>query len=236
METCLPLAETAGFGYPQVIGGANLGLLLAYLGSVRRARELGESAVAAAKRLMPPAAVVGEYLLALCDALDGDFAAADIRLAENDLPTTFPDYTLLTVLASVEANVRLIEGKPDQAVARIDKGLSEIPPESPPFLLNTEPLLVRARALAALGRNEEARAEFMRAIEISDKFESLYRRWDALAGMAGVEVALGNDKAAQKARKQARKALVALIATLDNPALEATFRALPEVAAVLSGV
>jgi len=233
LEASLPLAEAAGFGYPQVLGGANLGLIMVYLGNFKRARELGESAVAAAKRLMPPAVVVGEYLLALCDALDGDFAAADIRLAENHLPTEFPDYTLLTLLASVEANIRLIEGKPDQCLARIDKALSAVPPETPPFLLNTEPLLSRARALAALGRNEEARAEFMHAIEISDKFESLYRRWDALAGLAGAEAALGNDKSAQKARKQARKALVALIATLDNPALEATFRALPEVAAVL---
>jgi len=235
IEASLPLAEAGGFGgYGLVVGSAILGLVYSYLGDLDRGRTLAEKSIDASRRFMPPFVALGEYVMALGIARAGDFAEADEWLSRSGIPKEMPDVTFLIVLVSIEGSVRLLEGKPQQALSQIEAVMSALPPHALQMIMLGEILIVRAEALAAVGRLAEARDEFKRVLRIADQSNSLYRRWEAHAGLAQIEDAAGDSKAAHKARQQARKALEDLIATLDDPKLAATFRATPAVAKLLA--
>jgi tetratricopeptide (TPR) repeat protein len=141
-----------------------------------------------------------ENHLALAFAANGNLAKArsTIRHARQ---AAHANPRLDALMADTEATVELDAGNADKALALAEEAidLSRRAEHSKALL---DALATRARALSALGRNEEAAASFAEAAELAEKLGPASRRRQILSSWADTLAALGrHDEAYALARR-----------------------------------
>jgi tetratricopeptide (TPR) repeat protein len=141
-----------------------------------------------------------ENHLALAYAANGNLARArsTIRHARE---AAHSNPRLDALMADTEATIELDSGKAERALELAEEAiaLSQSTENSKALL---DALTTRARALSALGRNEEAAASFQAAAELAEKSGPASRRRQILSAWADTLAALGrHDEAYALARR-----------------------------------
>ncbi len=235
LETCIPIAETGGFGFAQTIGQSNLAVAYLYLGDYDRARLHAQDAITRAEQMMPEVVVLGQATLGLVAAAQGDLKAARARLPKLKQMEITTDLFALMFATPIVASIHNRLGEFQVVIEATDRILSIVAPEIVQHSVTScQLLLVRAQALRGAGRLDEARETLRTVVSTVDAAQSQFLRWDALAELWLVEQAAGNEKQAKKHLQEARAALKTFIKTIGDQALEASFRARPDVARLLS--
>lgn len=180
-------------------------LAIAYreAGDVEAAIRHGQGAITLLRSAEADALVIGlENDLALAYLANGNLhRAADLSHEARRAAVTRGDDHLAAALAETEAQIALASGDADAAVALVVEAL-ELADRSHNGKARLSGLLTRARALASLGRHEDAAVDFERAATLAVEATNLSLRREILSAWADSLAALGqHDRAFALARE-----------------------------------
>lgn len=227
LEAGLALAIEIEHQQWQINARLMLGVLYLDLLALPQARAQLEQALALARAigalywLRTAAGFLASAYLAI-----GELAAAEALLAEV-LGHDTPALTMAQRHAwCARAELALAQGQPAYALAILDT-LYATAPNVPPQGEHSIPrlALLRARALAALGRPAEAAVLATATLASAQARGMRASCWRALADIATLAYRQGRRDQAEDARKQARTLAAELSATLADPALQAALLA-----------
>jgi len=227
-------SDQAGFVLGSLAGRGMVIDLYEYVGQPVRANEMRANLARLAQDSSDPF-VQGAFALtnALIAQRNGDPEPARIILdVSRQWPRMGPPHVPQFIdLRRVEIAFQL---RDYEETVRIVAPLSLVSNTQTPKTESTQLARYKARSLIALGRLTEAREAFEQAFLLVSDDSVRFQRWENLAALADLEDAEGNHETALVHRAKAREAIEYLAARMGNPEFDASFRARPEVAALLA--
>ncbi|MBI3361147.1 MAG: hypothetical protein HY023_08555 [Chloroflexi bacterium] len=232
-EEAIALGESIGHVQALTATRAELARAYASLGAIRRGLALARVARAEAERIFQRALPWTLAHLARLCLLSGDLAEAEAALAEL---RNYPDLMRqLSFFPPAWANAALAEGeyalmKGDQAraIAAMDALYRNLR-RSGVRLFIPDALRLKAQALLALGRLDEACGGLQEGRVEAEALESRRSLWLLLASLAEVEARRGNDAEAHALRRRASEIVDYIAGHIATPELRESFLALPDV-------
>jgi tetratricopeptide (TPR) repeat protein len=234
MRDCIEIAERAGFVPPLAITRADLAFVHAYLGDFDTARELLGAGLDVAIARQPisvgwvTTAKAHVHLLAgELDEAEAALGAGDVGLLPEPSRTTGSVWSSLAIGALASArgdHARAIEVA-DDVLERLRA--YAIRPDV------ADALLLRATALVAVGRIEEAGRVLADACARAEQLGHRRVLWEVLRALADVEEARGRADDARRHRAEARRHVEAIADSIDDVGLRSRFADRPDVRALL---
>jgi len=209
-------------------------LTLTYIrcGDVKRGAAAAEAACKLAKTEFPRALIAGLSVQVLVQTLSGNAAAAKKAILEAKADSGYTAQALFSHrVMEAEALLALQEGDAQSALAV--SNLFQTTMEKFGNLANMPmALLLKSKALAALGRWDEARQAVEVGMQTAVSTNNRYLHWQLVAFQSRLQTQQGNHEEAEALRRQA-ETIVNEIAANCPPDLQETFLSMPEVTAVL---
>ncbi len=236
MRECIESADASGFMIPLAATRADMGALYANLGAVERGAELAAEGLAIAERvnaLAVPLVMASVAEVALLDGRLDDAQAAIDRSMTGVLPG------LLAFSAAANAEIQkgrlaAIRGHHDDAIGVADHVLGWLRPlEVRPY--ESDALLLKGTSLAALSRLDEAEAALAEGRAAADELGFAPIGWQIDMALSRLASEAGDATRASALRERAKVLVEGIAATLEEDDLRASFLALPEVEAALTG-
>lgn len=238
-ETCLQLSQQVGF-IAGLIGAASvLAYAYAQIGQFERGLSVARDAEP----------IVAAHLPAWSAWMH---ASVGLVLMARGNPHEYePQMALLADYKPSFDGTRLPFGELWVALAQITHGLLADRPEdalgltSPVYqgmqvlgvsIFQSEMLLNEGRALAAMGRTDEAATTLENARAMSEARLNRRVLWQSLAALADLADQRGDAPHAADLRRQSAEVLTYIEERIKNPDFRASFLALPQVSAIMEGV
>lgn len=189
------------------------------MGDLRQARSLNEEALDYARK----AAFLGAEVSARIDLLFVDLEEGEVGRSQASLPELLQaaerskgwHQWLWTVrLLEARAEAALLAGSLEEAAGAAQEVLEHaLRPGRLKYACRARTVL--GRAMLGLGNPEEGLSEFRRGIEDAERLGHAPTLWPALAGLAEALDALGDEAAAEEARRRTRSAVEEFAAGLS---------------------
>jgi len=238
LEEAIRLGEQGGFSFEHAGSRASLGWLYGMLGAVEQGRELIRFALAKATAEQWPVAYRAWYaaILAQLEIRRGDLDAAEAAIKEGSVGFDRDDFSTPApmLLPLAEAELALAKGDDERALALMDELIAFLGRVGVRTFL-ADAMYLKGQALAAQGRNEEARETLAGARAEAEALGSRRALWPTLAALAEIESGRGRAAEAHALRQQAR-AIILYIADHCPPDLRASFLHLREAQAMLDSL
>ena len=229
----IALCERAGFGFPLVFCRCVIAMIDGYLGCF----DLADGELAAAKQavddVLPMIAPMLQVFEIVVRAEQGDFDRVEALLETLGNAQAWDDPTADIELCIARAMAHLNKGRPDEAIRTVDALIGKMPPEIHRTLFVCEARRVKASAMRVQGDLAGARLELESVLRDLDETGAHFYVWEAVAELARVAEEVGNSAEAAALRARTRDEIHYLIERICDPALEASFRARPDVSALL---
>jgi tetratricopeptide (TPR) repeat protein len=235
-EACLAASESAGFIYSALNARAVLALLYGILGLPERG--LAQLELAEQLSMGPQMASEQAVILAVRALLlvrqDRAIEAEPVLAQARQLYNPEDHYSFAPVLITLaEGEVSLLHARYEHA-AEIAANLLNLLERHAMGAFVPEARLLRARALRALNRADEARVELDHARQAAQRSQAQLVLWPIQRALGDLESDAGNQAAAQRPYAEARRSLQFILESIDEPALLRAFIAQPEVQATLA--
>jgi class 3 adenylate cyclase/tetratricopeptide (TPR) repeat protein len=235
MRDCIEIAERAGFVPPQAITRADLAFVHAYLGDLDAARAFlragHEVATARQPISLPWVMIATAHVHLLAGELDESDAAlevADVGLLPEPSTTTAWVWSSL-----VRGWLSSARGDHPGAIEVADAILDRLRRRGiRPYVAGA--LLLRARALAALGRLEEAERSLLDASAGATGLGHRLILWEVVRALADVSDERGDADEARARRTEARRHVEAVAGSIGDGRLRSGFRERPDVRTLLA--
>jgi predicted ATPase len=236
-QEAVSVGEEVGLRQPPNWGAlVELASMFAFLGDSARAVEYAERAIATADPDVPVMVEYPRAVLARLRLHQDQRAEADALLAAS-AAGSFDSYMESTAwhvlppeVLAAHAELALAKDDPGRALALMDDVIESAGRDGM-FIAVPRALHLKARALWALGRLDEAHATLVDARARAEAIQSRYRLLPILITLRELELALGHPAEADAARVQARE-VATYIAEHSPDELRASFLNLPAVHAV----
>jgi tetratricopeptide (TPR) repeat protein len=231
-EQAIKLGEKAGLIASNSLR-SELAWVYAYCGAFEKSYHLINEAIRQAEAKLPQWRAFPQAGKVRIQLLQGDVGAAEAT-AGNALirPISIPyaRYTIFVFLANIE--LAFAREEYDRAVKLSEELLDEV---SPLVRIDLpEVLRWKGNALSSLGRYEGAHLVLTEARSLAETSNSNLHLWPILAGLADVNVKLGNHKEAAANRELARAIVEQIAESLVGVGLRETFLEQPRVRALIS--
>jgi tetratricopeptide (TPR) repeat protein len=211
-----------------------LALVYALLGQPERASALAAQALAIAQQQLPMGLAAVYLVHSWLDLLAGDLTAAEAHLRRDGVHFNPKDYLSANpyFLRMLRAELALARGEFDHAL-RHEAEVDELQTNLGFRVFRTSTLRLRARALQALRRLDEAEAALRESLALAQAQPSYHSLWVVCQDLAQLARARGDHPAADRWQAEARAHLQAHLDRLTRPDLRASFLKLPEVQSAL---
>jgi tetratricopeptide (TPR) repeat protein len=236
MDEALRLGEELNIPTVLIPCGADRACVLALLGAVEEGIQQARRACEVAAAHLPFGRPWPLAVLALLQLQQGDVAAAARTVAAGEPQKARMGGGLYTPLwiQLAAAEVALAQGDIRGALDGSDKLLGRLEQtHTRPF--RSDVLYLRGRALIAAGETEAATQALEAAAAEARALGTKRHLWSVLAALARLAGARGDPAGADDLYRQARRIIEEIAAAAGAPAREQSFRARPEVRAVLEG-
>ncbi|MFN2149019.1 MAG: ATP-binding protein, partial [Anaerolineales bacterium] len=216
---------------------AELAWILAGLGRRPEAVNICQEAIAEAESKFHPAVPWTVACLARIHLLYDDLPAAAAALspagtASDNVPLDDAAKFGGIDLGLASAEIKLAEGDSDTCLAILDSLIDHLERIGARLYMQ-DVWLLRAKALLAQGKLDEARKAIQKALDVADSIASHRLRWQILDLQADLERSAGNLPAAQGAGRQAREEIASIADSLGKDEFRSAFLRAPHIAAVL---
>ncbi|HET7929048.1 MAG TPA: tetratricopeptide repeat protein, partial [Actinomycetota bacterium] len=236
MRECIQRSEEAGFLIPQSAARADLGVQYARLGQIERGTRLADQGLEIAKGQTPLAVPMAIASKAEILFIAGVPEQAELALSQAEL-SRLPG----PVRGAASAHVDILRGR--LALARGDYAEAvEIADAVIAWLHGHElrqflpaALLLKSRALIASERPEQADPLLREARSRAEDMGFRRLLWEIDWELSRLAAGRGDANEAAALRAEAASIVSAIAETIDDAELRASFRALPDVRAVLEG-
>jgi tetratricopeptide (TPR) repeat protein len=234
-QESIRLAELAGFGFPLVAARCLLAAIIGYLGQPDRGLEYVDAARILTREELPTLAAVPAIVEISLRMAQGDLARAESLLNDPAIHESPGDPTPMMILSAYHAQLCIAQGDPQQAIRVADGLLAALPPQLHGYYFVCQAKIAKGRALTALSDLAGARETLEQVMGVYRATGAHLFRWETLAALAEVALAEGNRAEADQHRVDARHEIEYLIERIGDAGLEESFRARPEVRALLEG-
>lgn len=232
MQECIALGEKAGFVAPAVLVRSNLAWLNGTMGQIERGIELARLAQQTAETQLPVWRAWPLAVLARLQLLRGQIHESEEILGGMEVGSE-ADYfarlflPLAMTVAFARADFLLAQGDPDSALAIMDALVAHASETRVPWVL-AEAFFIKAQALVAGGRLEQARGALSDARVEAEAVGSRRMLWRILAAAAKIEAQGGDEARASESRSRALE-IVEYIAENSPPDMSGSFLRLPSI-------
>jgi predicted ATPase/class 3 adenylate cyclase len=222
-------AESAVQGGFHGVGSSSVIMLRWLLNRLGRGNADREALTAlAAANHMQDDALLWRTWQALDLVISGDAAAARGLVSDLDWPAMAHSGPEKVFMALLEGTINLAAGRPADALTVVD-GLLEEMAQAGFVAMRADTLVARGDALRRLGRDNEARATYVAALDEARRQGARWPEWLALVALSEAEL----DAAAADYRREAIAVIHFLEGNLEEPELRDSFINLPDVRRVL---
>jgi tetratricopeptide (TPR) repeat protein len=237
-ETCMHLAEQAGFSEGIHQTTFDLALIYAYMGALPRAIEIAHLALTRGQTVPAAIPILPQIhgLTALLCVYAGRFAEAQAALDETHLlddPQALKRHFIITqfIVAQARAELALAQNDPQQAlVLAADISLSFRQSGVRVFL--TDALYLQGRALRATGRFDEAKSVLGAARAEAEGLGSRRSLWSILGELAAIADKQGDEATAFTLRQRALESIDYIATHAGSDDLRESFLGRPDVHAI----
>ncbi len=228
----IPFAEQAGHGGILVFSPTYLALIASDLGQCEEGLRWIERGAAEAHSRVPAWLPWTQAVEALLRVQTGepDPAAALVQLALSGLNRD--DFFVYPLALLAITNVAWLRGDFDRTLAHTASGLEYLQ-AAHERISRLDFLILRGRALHALGRSEEARRFLTEAVSEAEAIGARRSLWPALLALRELELQQGDAVEAEALRARAVETINYIADHVGNNDRRASFLTLPEVRAAL---
>ncbi len=231
MQQALRLVEPSGFAVPLVDSNSYIGFIYAYLGDHERGKSYALTALRHAEERLPAFQIGPRSILAILDYWQGNFAALDEWLGDSELLPQNASFTGFERLVAEFYRLRA-KGQNEQLAELSREILPGIRPLGVAVSLRII-LRLTGEALLVLNRIDEARDFLEEAQTLSE--HAPHQKIDNLIALSKLEGTLGHAELARACLAEARQNIEIILKNIDDPILQASYLARPQIKAVLAG-
>jgi ATP/maltotriose-dependent transcriptional regulator MalT len=235
MQEAMRLGEQTGLLFASIIPATDLAWVHASLGAVEQGLALARRAQALESKVQLPFLRAYPFVaLARLHLAQGDLAAA--QAAIHNLKSKLPKEGMLWFIPNfmplVEGELALAQHDDERALTLMNEQIDYLRRSQTHFFAS-DALHLKARALLALGRADEAGEALVQARTEAERVGSRRSLWPILLALSHLEAGRGNQAEAQTLLGQARELVEFISARIPTSDLRASFLNLADVRAVL---
>jgi class 3 adenylate cyclase/tetratricopeptide (TPR) repeat protein len=233
MREAMRLGEQTGLLFAIIIPATDLAWVHASLGAVEPGLALARRAQALEPKVQLPFLRAYPHIaLARLHLAQGDLAAAGAAI--HDLKDKFPKeglpWFIPTFMPLAEGELALARRDGERALALMNEQIDSLSRTETRFFAS-DALHLKARALLALGRADEAGEALAQARTAAERVGSRRSLWAILLDLSRLEAGRGHAAEAQTLRRQAREIVEFIAGNISDAGLRASFLSLENVQA-----
>ena len=233
MQEAMRLGEQTGLLFAIIIPATDLAWVHASLGAVEQGLALARRAQALESKVQLPFLRAYPFVaLARLHLAQGDLAAAEAALhhLKSKLPKEGMLWFIPNFMPLAEGELALARHDGERALALMNEQIDSLSRTRTRFFAS-DALHLKARALLALDRSDEAGEALVQARTDAERVGSRRSLWPILLDLSRLEAGRGRAAEAQALRRQAREVVEFIAGNISDAELRASFLSLEDVQA-----
>jgi class 3 adenylate cyclase/tetratricopeptide (TPR) repeat protein len=233
MQEAMRLGEQTGLLFASIIPATDLAWVHASLGAVEQGLALARRAQASEEKVQLPFLRAYPFVaLAHLHLAQGDLAAAEAALLDlkRKLPKEGMHWFIPMFMPLVEGELALAGHDGERALTLMNEQIDYLK-RTETYFFASDALHLKAKALLALGRADEAGEALVQARTEAERVGSRRSLWPILLDLSRLEAGRGNRAEAQALRQQAREVVEFIAGNISDSELRASFLSLEDVQA-----